>query len=170
VPNDDFVALDGGNLHSLGLKLDGTIVAWGDNSYGQCNVPAPNTDFVAFAGGTDRSLGLRSLSTTDVEELGPGDVPNAGRFTKLSLKPNPFNPFVEVTFETSVSGYVTMEICDVSGRRVRIVPLGVLRPGLHRARWDGRDASGFNMASGVYFVRLRGTAETSRAMKAVLVR
>ena len=37
--------------HSLGLKSDGTIVAWGRNIYGQCNVPAPNAGFVAVAAG-----------------------------------------------------------------------------------------------------------------------
>ena len=30
---------------------DGSIVAWGANNTGQCNVPAPNRDFVAVAGG-----------------------------------------------------------------------------------------------------------------------
>ncbi len=35
------------------------IVAWGDNSSGQCDVPAPNVDFVAVAGGVGHSLGLK---------------------------------------------------------------------------------------------------------------
>ena len=38
----------------------GSIVAWGHNGYGQCDVPAPNTDFVAVAGGAYHSLGLKS--------------------------------------------------------------------------------------------------------------
>ena len=47
-----------GGSHSLGLKADGSIVAWGWNGYGQCNVPAPNADFVAVAAGWLHSLGL----------------------------------------------------------------------------------------------------------------
>ncbi|MBG9944638.1 hypothetical protein ABD77_22215 [Brevibacillus formosus] len=27
-----------GSAHTVGLKLDGTVVAVGDNEYGQCNV------------------------------------------------------------------------------------------------------------------------------------
>ena len=46
-----FVAVARGDAHSLGLKSDGSIVAWGDNEDGQCNVPSPNTGFVAVAGG-----------------------------------------------------------------------------------------------------------------------
>ncbi len=41
----------------------GSIVAWGDSSYGQCNVPAPNADFVGVAGGFEHSLGLKSDGT-----------------------------------------------------------------------------------------------------------
>ena len=46
-----FVAVAAGNLHSLGLKADGSVVAWGYNFAGPCNVPAPNTGFVAVAAG-----------------------------------------------------------------------------------------------------------------------
>ncbi|MCK4342991.1 MAG: hypothetical protein KAY37_14855 [Phycisphaerae bacterium] len=50
-PNTDFIAVAEGGYHSLGLKADGSIVAWGWNYYGQCNVPAPNANFVNVAAG-----------------------------------------------------------------------------------------------------------------------
>ncbi|KPJ66117.1 MAG: hypothetical protein AMJ43_09125 [Coxiella sp. DG_40] len=51
----------------MGLKQDpsaplgagGSIVAWGSNGYGQCNVPSPNTGFAAIAAGGYHSLGLK---------------------------------------------------------------------------------------------------------------
>ena len=63
-----------------------------------------------------------------------------------------------------------MEIFDVRGRRVKTVPLGFAEPGRYWAHWDGRDASGDNVASGVYFVRLRGAKGESQTVKAVVVR
>ena len=36
------VAIASGYNHILALKGDGTIVAWGDNTYGQCNIPTNN--------------------------------------------------------------------------------------------------------------------------------
>ncbi len=60
---DDFTAVAGGGYYSLGLKADGSIVAWGCGSpfnYGQCNVPAPNTGFVGVAAGNYHSLGLKA--------------------------------------------------------------------------------------------------------------
>ncbi len=38
-PNSGFVAIAAGGIHSLGLKDDGSVVAWGDNGVGQCDVP-----------------------------------------------------------------------------------------------------------------------------------
>ena len=53
----------GGGWHSLGVKSDGTVAAWGQNTYGQANAPAPNADFVAVAGDSEHSLGLKSDGT-----------------------------------------------------------------------------------------------------------
>ena len=49
-----------GTIHGLGLKADGSVVAWGDNEGGQCNLPVPNTDFTAVAAGRSHSLGLKA--------------------------------------------------------------------------------------------------------------
>ena len=54
------VAIGAGDYHSLALKSDGNIVAWGDNSQGQCEVPADLTNVVAVVGGGAHSLALRS--------------------------------------------------------------------------------------------------------------
>jgi len=59
--NAGFVAIAGGDYHSLGLKADGSIEVWGgDNLFGECNVPLPNTGFTAISAGPMHSLGLKS--------------------------------------------------------------------------------------------------------------
>ncbi len=60
---ENLVAIAAGQSHSLGLKSDSSIVAWGLNEHGQCNVPEPNSGFVAIAGGGYHSLGLRADSS-----------------------------------------------------------------------------------------------------------
>jgi hypothetical protein len=54
------VAVAVGDYHILGLKADGSIIGWGRNDYGQCNIPSPNTGFIAVAAGWYHSLGLKS--------------------------------------------------------------------------------------------------------------
>jgi hypothetical protein len=68
-----------GGSHGLGLKADGSIVAWGDNYYGQCNVPTPNNDFVAVSAGDVHSLGLKqdgSIVAWGYNNYGDCNVPS----------------------------------------------------------------------------------------------
>ena len=55
-----FTQVAAGGEHSLGLKSDGTVVAWGANYSGQTNVPVPNADFVVVTAGWRHSLGLKN--------------------------------------------------------------------------------------------------------------
>lgn len=64
----NIVAISGGGDgfmrcgHIVGLRADGTVVAAGNNDYGQCNVEAWH-DIVAIAAGTNHTVGLRSDGT-----------------------------------------------------------------------------------------------------------
>ena len=62
-PNTGFVAIAAGASHSLGLKADGSIVAWGSNASGQRIIPSPNTGFTAIAAGDFHSLALGLLDS-----------------------------------------------------------------------------------------------------------
>src|SRR3989304_452106 len=58
--SEGFVAVAAGGGHSLGLRADGSIVAWGRNFEAQTNVPAPNRGFVGVGAGRYHSLGLKA--------------------------------------------------------------------------------------------------------------
>ncbi len=47
-----------GGYHGLALKADGTVAAWGDNTYSQTDVPASAANVVAISGGYYHSLAL----------------------------------------------------------------------------------------------------------------
>ncbi len=62
-----------------------TIVAWGLNNHGQCNVPAPSSGFVALAGAAYHSLVLRADSTVVSWGLGVVNGPvSDSRFVAIS--------------------------------------------------------------------------------------
>ncbi|MEW6157005.1 MAG: immunoglobulin domain-containing protein, partial [Verrucomicrobiota bacterium] len=56
-------AIAAGYDHTIGLKADGTVLAWGANDYGQSNVPAGLSGVKAIAAGGTHSIALRSDGT-----------------------------------------------------------------------------------------------------------
>ena len=56
-------AIAAGTFHSLALKSDGTVIAWGINSYGQTNCPPGLTNVVSVAAGYSHSLALKADGT-----------------------------------------------------------------------------------------------------------
>lgn len=92
-PNDSFVAAAGGSAHSLGLRANGSIAAWGRNSDGQCDVP-PGVGFMAAAAGPNHSLGL----TTAGSVLGWG-ANGSGACTA----PEPNSSFIAISAGTYYS-------------------------------------------------------------------
>ena len=76
-PHSDFVAVAAGREHSLGLRANGSVAAWGNNRLGQCTVPTPNLGFVVIAANSNHSLGLKEDGTVFAWGVeGPGDPPS----------------------------------------------------------------------------------------------
>ncbi len=53
-------AISGGSAHCLALRTNGSVVAWGWNSFGQCNVPTALGLFTGVAAGSIHSAAVRS--------------------------------------------------------------------------------------------------------------
>jgi endonuclease/exonuclease/phosphatase family metal-dependent hydrolase len=79
-------------------------------------------------------------------------VPAAARIE--SVVPNPFNPNARILFRLGERARVRLTVYGVSGGRIRLLRSGDLDAGLYEALWDGRDAGGRIVASGVYYARL----------------
>lgn len=60
-----FVALSAGWYHSAALTEGGTVVAWGRNDRGQCDIPPGLTGVVSIASGKAHSIALRSDGTVE---------------------------------------------------------------------------------------------------------
>ncbi len=80
------------------------------------------------------------------------ELPAAYRL--YEAQPNPFNPSTTLAFDLPVEGAVRLDIYDITGRLVRTLVNGNLPAGAHRVEWNGTDANGGTVASGVYFYEL----------------
>ncbi|MCR4440519.1 MAG: hypothetical protein NUW13_16040, partial [candidate division KSB1 bacterium] len=79
--------------------------------------------------------------------------------------PNPCNPCAEVRYQLPERCHVTLAVFNLMGEEVRRLVEGVQEPGVHLARWDGTDAAGRQVASGVYLYRLvAGSQVASRKL------
>ena len=77
----------------------------------------------------------------------------------LNNYPNPFNPETWIPYQLASPAEVTLTLYDVTGRIVRTLNLGHQDAGMYRSKsraayWDGRNAQGEPVASGVYFYTL----------------
>ncbi|MBP6875734.1 MAG: SUMF1/EgtB/PvdO family nonheme iron enzyme [Candidatus Eisenbacteria bacterium] len=105
----------------------------------------------------------RTVSSSNTEDPTEGSA----RISKSGLlqnRPNPFTPVTKIAFELTQAGRVEFAIYSVDGRLIRTLVDEERLAGSHEVTWDGCDAEGQKVASGVYFYKLAapGIAESRR--------
>ena len=83
--------------------------------------------------------------------------------------PNPFTPGTEIRYLLSEKSQVQLEVFNMLGQRVLVLVDQEQEGGSHAVSWNGVDAAGRPLASGVYLYRLRANDFTA-TRKMVLVR
>ncbi len=64
--------------------------------------------------------------------------------------PNPFNNTTQITFNLTEASVITLDIFDITGKKVITLLNSYLDAGLHRIPYEGK-----NLSSGVYFIVLK---------------
>ena len=101
-----------------------------------------------------------------------GESPYRGIPKKFALYqnyPDPFNAGTEILYALPRSCRARLEIFNVLGQRVILLVDEHRMAGYHTVRWDGRDASGRAVASGVYLYRMQAESY-GNTRKMVLLR
>ena len=91
----------------------------------------------------------------------------------LTNYPNPFNPETWIPYQLAAPAEVIVVIYSTDGKQVRQLSLGYQPVGIYHSKnravyWDGRNAQGEPVASGVYFYTL--TAGDFSATKKMMIR
>ena len=121
----------------------------------------------------------RTVSTDDIRnaflnlQLNVGDVRPKDTILAQNY-PNPFNPETWIPYQLSQSAEVSIHIHNVSGHLVRTLDLGLKPTGSYMtpataAYWDGRNAVGERVASGIYFYTLQ-TADFAATRRMVILK
>ncbi|MFZ5980003.1 MAG: T9SS type A sorting domain-containing protein, partial [Candidatus Zixiibacteriota bacterium] len=83
--------------------------------------------------------------------------------------PNPFNPTTTISFSLPTADDVNLEIFNLLGQKVTTLQSGRLPAGEHAYDWNATDDSGQNVATGVYFYRLK-TSSFTQTRKMMLLK
>lgn len=90
---------------------------------------------------------------------------NVTDYTLEQNYPNPFNPSTKINYQIAASGYVSLKVYDQIGREVKTLVASEQSAGRHNIQWDGRDAAGKTVTSGIYFYTLKsGQVSLSKKM------
>ena len=83
--------------------------------------------------------------------------------------PNPFNPETVIKFSLPQDSKVTLMVYNILGQVVNTLVDEMLPAGNHSISWDGKNEGGSDVASGVYFYRIKA-GDYESIMKMTLLR
>ena len=121
----------------------------------------------------------RTVATTDIRnaflslQLRVGDVQPQDTLLAQNF-PNPFNPETWIPYQLSQATEVKIDIYNVSGHLIRSLdvgwqPVGSYMTPSSAAYWDGKNAVGERVASGIYFYTLQ-TSDFAATRRMVILK
>lgn len=141
---------DGHQWHPMGSPLNNQV---------KTIIPYNNTLYIGgnFIGPNETAMYIATWGEPQIDEP---ETPAPVSFALNQNFPNPFNPTTTISFSLAAPSAVQLGVYDVGGRLVRTLANGVHDAGAHEIQWDGRNANGAPVSTGVYLYRLTSSTET----------
>ncbi|RMG28996.1 MAG: T9SS C-terminal target domain-containing protein [Methanobacteriota archaeon] len=130
-----------------------------------------NTYFMYYTGQpgvTTAQIGLATGTITGIEDQENGELVEDFRLEQNY--PNPFNPTTTISFALPHASRITLQVFDITGRKIRTLMNGQLPAGTHQVVWDGRDDAGQLVGSGVYLYQLQTGEGFTQVKRMVLLK
>src|SRR6185295_13097592 len=126
-----------------------------------------------FAPANTKQLGTGILNANLALQAAPapvgvGDLSGSPR-ARLSLRafPNPVRSGTQLVLQAPPGERVRITLVDANGRRIRDLD-AIAGSGALRLKWDGRDAAGHRVPTGLYFASARSSHASAVARLVVL--
>ena len=158
--------------HTVKYDSDGNQLWVGE--WGGVDIAIDSSDDVYVTGwdavsGKFRFVTVKYVQAGSGVEDQPGESQRPSQFALFQNQPNPFNQSTQIRFNLASSGFVRLTIHDIVGRKVRALVSEFLPAGHKSVFWDGKNDSGEEVASGVYFYRIQ-VGDFSETKKLVLLK
>ena len=84
--------------------------------------------------------------------------------------PNPFNPETTIPFSIPKESKVELIVYNIKGQKVKTIAKDFFEKGFHKLIWEGKDSSGKEVGSGVYFYKLKVNGKYKSVRKCLLLK
>ena len=141
-----------------------------DNSYLQSAL-RPSWVNIYLADSSGNSKGSGPILITDIQD-GNNDANIPNDFVTAGNYPNPFNPTTIIWFKIPsnlTNSFTELSIYNVNGELISSLVNDVLPSGNYLVKWNGQNAKGKDVSSGVYLYHLK-VADKLTTGKMVLMR
>jgi hypothetical protein len=108
--------------------------------------PVSTTDYKPIWGGPI------NISTSGVDESDLSNIP--ATFELQQNYPNPFNPTTKIKYGLPTKSHMTLKVYNLLGQEINTLVDQVVPAGTHETQWDGKDKTGVEVATGIYFYKL----------------
>lgn len=110
------------------------------------------------------------LNKSDLVGVNGSSTMIADEFRLEQNYPNPFNPETNISYFVPALSKMRLTVYNSLGSEITTLVNTVQLPGQYDIRWNGKDASGNNIASGVYYYNLSSDKGFSETKKMLLVK
>ncbi len=83
--------------------------------------------------------------------------------------PNPFNPETTISFDVPQANNVSIDVYNIKGQKVKTLVNENMQAGRHSVVWNGKDSNNKQVASGVYFYKMK-SGKYSKTKKMILMK
>jgi hypothetical protein len=149
----------------LGFKItrNGPVIAENlmDNYYDDLNLTTGTYLYTVIGVFTNGSTNMLHIEV-DVEHSETEDQIVEPLITALRGNyPNPFNPETTISYSVSTEERVIIDVFNIRGQHVRTLVDTHQKPGNYSVVWNGKDESGKDAGSGIFFYRMVSGSYTS---------
>lgn len=126
----------------------------------------------------NKELYITSMASSEVKIysiLTPTNVPPSlneipSQYAVEQNYPNPFNPTTEIRFSIPKESYIAIKIFDVIGREVTTLLNEQRSAGTYKIVWNGKNNSGNEVSSGIYFYHFQADDKFSQTNKMLFLK
>ena len=156
ISNDYDGSDDPGDFEWVALQPILSAGGWAWTESGDVDISAfhGNSVYIAFRYTSD-DIGAATWEVDDI--LIAGDNTSADNNVVENIQvisnvyPNPFNPLTTISYTVPSNAFVTLEVYNVKGQKVKTLINKDMHQGFYTAAWNGTDENNTAVTSGLYF-------------------